>query len=583
MHIDKNMLQDIYDPLGEYVSVFRDRFKEVCQTTFAQLAKEAQVDVEANRETCKLLYARQKELSSAKSKEGLWASLGVVLITIIIVGIIAIIAVWNKQNTTVIVAIGLAIVLALVLFVFFVCPRISKCQSECNRLTPIVNELQSKAWQQMEPLNRLYDWDVLTRMMSEAVPRLDFDPYFTTQRLADLEKTYGWDGSFNKKRSVIYSHSGLINGNPFVICRTRKMEMGTKTYYGSKTIHWTTTTRGSNGKSYTVRHTQVLTATVTAPYPEYKEKTRLIYGNTAAPDLIFSRKQSGLASEENSFSFKMKRRALRRKARNLSNADFAMLTNENFEVAFDTSNRNNNQQFALLFTPIAQESMLELLKDKKSGYGDDFDFYKNKMINTIVPNHLQSVDLDMNPSQYRHFDYDKAQNDFYNVNADFFRKIYFSLAPLLCVPMYQQIRSHEDIYGRDMKQHSSFWEHEALANFWGEDKFKHPKCVTHCILKTEQHRDNDADDATITVYAYGYRTERRLTYFDRLGGDGRLHKVPVYWEEYLPVTGKGNFNMQEDNSITEGFETQKQRLCHIDEVLKRSKMDIYRRHIASKA
>ena len=65
-------------------------------------------------------------------------------------------------------------------------------------------------------------------MMSKTVPRLEFDPYFTTQRLADLRKSYGWDDSFNAERSVVYSHSGLINGNPFVICRTRKMEMGTK-------------------------------------------------------------------------------------------------------------------------------------------------------------------------------------------------------------------------------------------------------------------------------------------------------------------------------------------------------------------
>ena len=43
---------------------------------------------------------------------------------------------------------------------------------------------------------------------------------------------------------------------------------------------------------------------------------------------------------------------LRRKARNLESGDFAMLTNEEFEVAFNTSNRNNNQQYALLFTPL---------------------------------------------------------------------------------------------------------------------------------------------------------------------------------------------------------------------------------------
>ena len=97
----------------------------------------------------------------------------------------------------------------------------------------------------MAALNQLYDWDMLTRMMSQTVPRLEFDDYFTTQRLADLEKTYGWDGSFNEDRSVLYAHSGLINGNPFIICRTKKMEMGTKTYTGSKVIHWTTYERGA--------------------------------------------------------------------------------------------------------------------------------------------------------------------------------------------------------------------------------------------------------------------------------------------------------------------------------------------------
>lgn len=44
-----------------------------------------------------------------------------------------------------------------------------------------------------------------------------------------MENTYGWNGSFNEDRSVMYAHSGLINGNPFVICRTKKMIMGEKT------------------------------------------------------------------------------------------------------------------------------------------------------------------------------------------------------------------------------------------------------------------------------------------------------------------------------------------------------------------
>ena len=123
---------------------------------------------------------------------------------------------------------------------------------------------------------------------------LEFDPYFTEQRLADLRQVYGWDDTFNAVRSVVYSHSGLINGNPFVLCRTRKMEMGTKTYYGHKTIYWTTREYGSDGKMKTEHHSQTLTASVTAPYPGYYEKTRLIYGNVAAPTSRSTARRTGL-------------------------------------------------------------------------------------------------------------------------------------------------------------------------------------------------------------------------------------------------------------------------------------------------
>lgn len=575
------MLKDIYDPLTEYVNVFRDRFKEVAEATFAELAEEAQVDIEANHETCRQLYATDDILSSVKTRIGWWTAWCVLLWLVVVGGISAVFVLQQELETHILVGIGVVALVAIVYLFRRVHPRLKALKSERDGLAATVDQLKKEAWEQMSPLNRLYDWDVLTRMMSKTVPRLEFDPYFTTQRLADLKMVYNWDDSFNAERSVIYSHSGLINGNPFVICRTRKMEMGSKTYYGTKTITWTRQERGADGKYHTVRHSEVLTASVTAPYPEYFEKTRLIYGNTAAPDLIFYRKQSGLAGKEGSLSFKWKKRSLRKKARNLTNADFAMMTNEEFEVAFNTSNRNNNQQFALLFTPLAQESMLKLLADHEVGYGDDFDFDKHKMINTIIPNHMQELNLDMNPDQYRHFDYDKAKVDFYTINARYFRAIYFSLAPLLCVPMYQQIRPQHDIYGHDMQRHSAFWEHEALANFWGQDHFKHPGCVTDCILKTTQSKGR-SDNSTITVYAHGYRSEQRLTYISKWGGDGRSHLVPVYWDEFLPVTGSGNIYMREDNDFKDDSITHRERLNHINNVLGEANLDLYRRHIASK-
>lgn len=573
-------MDDVYDPLDEYANVFRDKFEQVAKDTFAQIAEEAQVDVKANEETCRHLYDTEKIHSKVDETHGWYIFYWVALWGIVAGGPLWALFKYHDLSVWALILIGVAVAGALWLQLTKVNPRRKELQEQLNNLQQTINQYRDEAWQQMWPLNRLFDWDILARMMSQTVPKLQFDPYFTTQRLADLQQVYGWDGSFNEGRSVLYSHSGLINGNPFVLCRTRKMVMSTKTYEGSLTIYWTTEEKGSDGKYHIESHSQTLRAELEAPYPKYYEKTRLIYGNTAAPDLTFYREQSGLANKEGSLSYKWKHHKLQKKAQDLKNGDFALMANEDFEVAFDTSDRNNNHQYALLFTPLAQNTMLKLLKDKEIGFGDDFDFVKKKMINTIIPEHLQDMVIDFNPDQYSSFDYHKAESNFYEINARYFKAIYFALAPLLCVPMYQQIRSEKDIYGSDMPSHSSFWEHEALANFWGQDKFKHPQCVTKSILKTEETvQDNQS---VITVYAHGYRCERRLSYISKKGNDGQWHDVPVYWDDYQPVVGQGSMLIQEDNDNEDANITQSQRVGHISDVLDKAGMRVYRKHIASK-
>lgn len=574
------MLQNIYDPLAEYADQFAPRFQRVCSDTFAELAAEANIDVDANRKTCKELSSARSKINSTRSRIFWWKCLRFLSWLVVIIAVIYLIAQGKALDDATLLAICCGITSISAFLFLQIYPKIKQLGGEKSRLEKKAEELESEGWTQMEPLNSLYDWDIFSRMMSKTVPRLEFDPFFTTQRLADLSNSYGWDESLNMDCSVIYSHSGLINGNPFVICRTRRKRIGEKTYTGSLTINWTTRECGTDGNYHSVSHSQVLTATVTAPYPEYFEKTHLIYGNKAAPELVFSRIHSGIAGRENSFAYRKKLRALRRASRNLKHADFAMLTNEEFEVDFDTRDRNDNQQFALLFTPMAQQNILNLLRDRKWGYGDDFDFFKNRMINTVVAAHMQNMDMDMNPRQFADYDYDKAERKFKTLNEGYFRAVYFCMAPLLCVPMYQQIRPRSDIYGIDMPRHSCYWEHESLANFWGQEHFMDPRCVTDCILKTEQVR-HGGDSSTITVHAYGYRVVERLSYVPTWGGDGRMHKVPVYWDEYLPVEGVGSVDIKEDNSEQNPSATQSERREHISKVLDDSKLSIYRRHIAS--
>ena len=73
------MVQDIYEPLNEYVRTFRDRFRKISEETFDGLALEASVDAEANRRTCSEIYKSEADLCDVQSKINWWTFLCVVL------------------------------------------------------------------------------------------------------------------------------------------------------------------------------------------------------------------------------------------------------------------------------------------------------------------------------------------------------------------------------------------------------------------------------------------------------------------------------------------------------------------------
>jgi hypothetical protein len=223
-------------------------------------------------------------------------------------------------------------------------------------------------------------------------------------------------------------------------------------------------------------------------------------------------------------------------ARNLEDdSDFTMMSNREFEVLFHAKDRNDEVEFRLLFTALAQKQMVDLLNDKEVGFGDDFSFIKSKKINFVAPEHLNNFDLDTDPEQFKGYEFDKVQEFFLRRSQEYFHNIYFALAPLLTIPLYQQTRTAKSIYGSDGVHSASFWETESLVNYLGENKFKHPESITRNILKTSVTPD---PDGKITVTANGYRGIERVEYVPVWGNDGRLHNVPVEWIEYQPVSRK---------------------------------------------
>lgn len=574
------MVEDILSPLEQFNS-YKEKFREIAEKTFDELTAASGIDPEANRALCKEIQCLKSNNKKTSTTLTWWTILCVSMWIVTAACVITCVAV-GFQNGWIMSTIGIVVGVAMLVLLFWkIHPIIKKYKTIKKEQEELIKNKEQETWDMMAPLNKLYDWNIFNRMMTQTVPRIEFDPYFTNQRLADLINSYGWDENFNKERSVLFSHSGLVNGNPFVIARTRKMEWGTKEYKGKLTVEWTTVEYGSDGKKHSCHHSETLHASVHKPYPEYFEKTRLIYGNTAAPDLNFTREKNDDELAVGSRAYKRKLKEIEKFSRELKN-DFTMANNEEFEVLFTTTDRNNNQQYFLLFTPLAQENMINIIRDKEHGYGDDFQFMKHRKLNTLTADHMQELPLDMNPRKFWNSCYDAAKQIFIETTCENFRAIYFGFAPLLSIPMYQQVRPASAIYGTNMPRQSSYWEHESLANFWGEDKFADASCVTHSILKTTENRKDDGS-VEVQVRAYGYRSEPRVEYISKYCRNGKYYDVPVQWDEYIPVMGVGSLDIQEDIVDEPSDLDPVARLREINQKLGAfGENSIFRRHITSR-
>ncbi len=550
------MIEDVYEPLARYRDEFRRKFATLVRKKFKELTARSGIDVKANRALVAEINRLRSEADSACDKKSWYGC----LMTVGFVGAGVAFAGAIVTNGTDRLIQGLCI-LGIVAGGVLGMAMIPRFNALAERITNLESKIDAKkriAWQQMEPLNRLYTWDITVKLIEATVPRLAFDPYFTADRLASLHRQYGWDDSFNDGKSILFAQSGVINGNPFVFGHYLDMAWGEETYEGTKEISWTEWEEDADGKKHRVRRYETLHAYVTKPIPVYREQKLLVYGNDAAPNLSFSRQPSGLTGTEGEFlsSIRKKWRLNRLKAysRNLTDdSNFTLMSNHEFETWFHAKDRDNEVEFRLLFTPIAQTQMLNLMKDTTVGYGDDFTFIKQRKVNLLFSQNLTAATLDTDPSVFHNWDYADAAAGFIAFNERYFKDVYFALAPFLSIPLYQQMQTHENIW-KDVLgcKASSFWEHEAVANYHGEDKFKHPDCITRSILKTRVVQRVNGE-STVAVTAHGYRGVDRVDYKNAYGGDGELHKVAVHWTEYLPVQRTSNMHLSERGTPSDTF------------------------------
>ena len=535
----------LLEPLKYYESEGREGHHANVQEYLEKLVEKSGVNLEQNRETIKKWKAKQAEIDELEKKISRFKIFRVLLIIGIALGVVLMLASIGAFGNSagmgaLLLLLGIAVTAASVIVIFKkINPVIKSMDKILGEKMKEAKKLEDQGWAEMQPLNALFtDYDAVN-LVEKTLPDFEFEKNFSkdTERL--FVDKYDFRDLLNSESSMLDTLSGKYAGNPFVFGRRKVHQMGTHTYHGTLVISWTETYRDKDGKVRTRRRTQTLHASVIKPKPYYSTNTFLLYGNQAAPKLTFSREHKHIDDlSERALEKKIKKgeAKLQKKAEKTikDGGNFQEMANIEFDVLFGATDRNNEVEFRFMYTPIGQRSTMALLKDDEN-YGDDFDFFKYGKCNVIISEHAQSWKMSVPASDYRHFDFEVIKSRFITINDTFFKSLFFDFAPLFSVPAYleEPCASLEDIEPYDVNY--TYYEHEVISNALDTRVLLHNESATEAIIKTSVlHSSNGTD--LISVTANSYKGVNRVDFIPVLGGDGRLHGVPVPWVEYIPVS-----------------------------------------------
>ena len=540
---------DLLEPLVVYKERLKDAFHNNAEKRYDEMTNRAQTNVQANQDFCKIYYDEMEVIRRLKKSRN-WRIFFVILMYIIatagfVFGALFIFGKIEIPNAILYGVLCLVGGIGLVVGGVFLIMKIAQLQAEIERRTEIAEKAKADAWNEMLSLFKLYEYNMAASLMSETTPLLQLDPTFDGEKYEFLHEKYGYEAYQGNDISTVFVQSGSILGNPFVFEKNYVQSMRDHTYSGHLTISWTERVYDGNGKSHTEHRTQTLTAYYTAPEPYYYLDTWLIYGNEAAPNLSFSR----YPTKVNKMSDKQIERFVKRTDKKLDKkvahdltddddtTNFTKMDNEEFEALFGATDRDNEVEYRLLMTPLAQKNMINLLKGKDVGFGDDFIFKKRKVLNYIKSEHQQYSDsLDRDPETLKHFDHKEAKKIFVDYCDKYLKDVFFDLAPLISIPLYQQYKTIEYIYENKFNHNVTQAEAEAAANSHNIKFFMHPATRSAGVILKSRFMKKEENSDVCEITAHSFQGFDRVEYVPTMGGDGKMHMVPVPWIEYDPIS-----------------------------------------------
>ncbi len=548
-----------FDPYDYYKGILKEEVNSKAEELIDNLTTKANIDIELNKKLSKETKKLKGELDFYTNKKNKFKTLDSFFKILIILGVI--LGVYGGLKITsggtssiVCLCVGIVLVILGIVLVFKVSRNnLKHFEEKVKESEDKYANSRKKAWDTLEGLRQSLNYKQFIDLVNSLDTGIKLDYEVDLKKVLTMTQEFDLNLNFGKDDSILDIYSGEVAKNPFLRILLKSMKMYEKTYTGTRLVTWTETVRDSKGNTRIVTRSQTLVATYKAPCPRYSTYSLLIYGNEAAPNLKFSRYPSGLSTNHDEKDIK---NLVSRRSKDIENKakksvgkgkGFTALANEKFDSLFYAIDRNNETEFRLLFTPLAQQNMTELITATDT-FGDDFQFFKEKKLNYIASMHSQN-DISFDYERYgAYYDYEELKENYVIKMIREFNSLYFDLAPILAIPIYQM--NSIPLYDGDMGNIQIVSEEaEAFVNNMDYSLFKHELTKTDQILKVNRLESYDNSDI-FEVVSHSFDEIPRVTLIPTLCSNGRIYDVAVHWFEYIPLTESSNIvisKIKEDN------------------------------------
>ncbi|MDQ0567786.1 MAG1210 family protein [Mycoplasma yeatsii] len=536
--------QPIYEPVQEY-DKYNGINSKVIKDHFNMLVSKSKIDIEANKNLVESIKEQRSRIERINRRDSIFEFISRVISIFIIIDLLFFIGnVWylikqkDKLDSLVhwifiAVLVGLLFLIFLFLRFYVISKKIEEIRADLYEAKEQLEYLINEGIEQTSYLTELISTQgTKKKIIQESIPIIKFK-LLTKAEETQLEDEYGFVLPKDLKQTTCLNfYSGSIYGNPFILIKNLNYKIENKTYEGYTGIEWIEYYRNKKGEQDWFPRSETLSETIEKPCVEFYDDVMLVVGTNAAKNLMFERSKRTIDLPEAWQNKITRERNLNSKIQDTNN--LPPLINTRFKNIWATFKRSNEREFRSLFTPLTQKNLMDILDDKRKGYGDCVDIIKNKRNLIFFSKLLDELDFDDQGYGYSSYNIKEIERSFYNTNKRFFKSIYWIFAPFFSIPgFYNFVIDNNNNNNKDKQfECLSDFEYEVCVNNLPSELIKHEKIETNPLNKIKFLSIKDSWH-NILVKSTGFDTIERVEHFSVPGGDGNCHDVSVEWPEFI--------------------------------------------------